>query len=75
MVKVFFIYTMFFCFFAQLNKKCYYIINDHDIHQDFCDLISSINSLNDSKVIKMIIIDYFLMNQTHEFYNMNLSIM
>ena len=76
MVIIFFIfYTWIICSFAQLNKKCDYIINNHDIHQNFCDLISSINSLNDSKVIKIILINDFLMNQTNGFYNMNLSIM
>ena len=66
---------MFFCFIAQFIKKCDYIINNHDIHQNYCDLISSINSLNDSKVVEIVIIDDFLMNQTNKFYNMNLSIM
>ena len=67
--------VMFFGSFAQLNKKCDYIINNHDIHQSFCDLNSSINSLNEIKVLEIILFGDFLMNQTNRFYNMNLSIM
>ena len=67
--------VMFFGSFAQLNKKCDYIINNHDIHKSFCDLNSSINSLNEIKVLEIILFGDFLMNQTNRFYNMNLSIM